>query len=59
MNPTPVARKKEWRPTHEMTTYEYNHAIDTLDMLVEYNVIQLAEFEKYMNRMSKMLKEEE
>lgn len=59
MNPTLVARKKEWQPTHKMTTYEYNSALDTLDMLVEYNVIQLAEFEKYMNRMSKMLKEEE
>lgn len=59
MNLSPVARKKEWQPTHKMTTYEYNHAIDTLDMLVEYNVIPWAEFEKYMNRMSKMLKEEE
>lgn len=57
MNPNPVAAKKEWKPQHTMTQYEYNNALDTLDMLTEYCVMNMAEYEKYRGRIDRMVED--
>lgn len=57
MNMTLVAQKKEWKPTHKMTIYEYNSALDTLDMLVEYGVLKWADWEQYRERIDQMVED--
>lgn len=40
-----------------MTTYEYNNALDTLDMLVEYGVMKWADWEQCRKRIDQMVED--
>lgn len=57
MNPTPLAVKKEWKPTHKMTRYEYDSAIDLLEMFLEYEVIGMDRYMELRGRIDRMVDE--